>query len=67
MITIDRGNGIEMYDEYLLQDTSHEIDNENEHTRVTELRLGGVIVHRSVHVTLKHGNSVESILGVMNG
>lgn len=67
MITIDRGNGIEMFDESLLEDTSHEIDNENEHTIITELRLDGEIVHRSVHVALKRGNSTESILGAMNG
>lgn len=67
MITIDRGNGIEMYDEALLENTSHEIDNENEHTIITEYRLDGKIVHRGVHVTLKRGNSIEAKIGAMNG
>lgn len=56
-----------MYDETLLENTSHEIDNENEYTKITEYRLDGVIVHRGVHVTLKRGNSIEAQIGAMNG
>lgn len=63
MITIDRGNGIEMYDEALLTPNHSVIDNDVEHTEVTEYLLDGQIVHRSVHVHLKQGFGVEGALG----
>jgi hypothetical protein len=63
IIAIDRGNGIERMDTALLSDTSHEIDNDNEHTSITEYRLNDVIVHRSVHVRLKKGLNIFSESG----
>lgn len=50
-------------DEALLTPNHSVIDNEREHTRITEYQLGGRIVHRSVHVTLKVGVGVEGVLG----
>lgn len=63
LINIDRGNGIEQIDTGLLEDTSHEIDNDNEFTKVAEYRLDGKIVHRSVHVHLKQGLDAQPIAG----
>jgi hypothetical protein len=40
-------------DESLLEKKTGEIDNEDEHTTWTEFYLGGELVHRSAHVTLK--------------
>ena len=40
-------------DDSLLEHRSGEVDNENEFTTWTEYWLGGELVHRSVHVTLK--------------
>ena len=40
-------------DEALLIKSEGIVDNENERTTWTEYRLGGKIVHRSAHVTLK--------------
>ncbi len=40
-------------DTSLLEHRSGEVDNENEFTTWTEYWLGGELVHRSVHVTLK--------------
>jgi hypothetical protein len=40
-------------DEALLVRTDGVVDNEDEHTTWVEYRLGGEIVHRSAHVTLK--------------
>lgn len=62
-ITIDRGNGIEMMDTSLLEDTSSVVDNDNELTKITEYRLDGKIVHRSVHVHLKQGLSSAGTAG----
>ena len=50
-------------DEQVLTPNHSVIDNENEHTEVTEYLLNGEVVHRSVHVTLKQGIGVESIIG----
>lgn len=63
LINIDRGHGIEQMDTDLLEDTSHVIDNDHEHTKVTEYRLDGQIVHRSVHVHLKHGLDAQPVAG----
>ena len=40
-------------DDSLLEHRSGEVDNENEFTTWTEYWLGGELVHRSAHVTLK--------------
>ena len=63
MITIDRGNGIEMYDETLLTPNHSVFENEHERTEITEYLLDGKVVHRGVHVHLKHGIGVEAVLG----
>lgn len=49
-----------MMDESLLVRTDGLVDNDHERTTWVEYRLGDEIVHRSVHVTLKHA-SVFSI------
>lgn len=65
-INIDRGNGIEQMDTSLLTDTSSVVDNDNEHTKITEYQLDGVVVHRSVHVHLKKGtNSISTAGGLI--
>ena len=50
-------------DEHVPTPNHSVIDNEHEHTEVTEYLLNGEVVHRSVHVTLKQGIGVESIIG----
>lgn len=52
-------------DEALLTPNHSVVDNEHEHTVVTEYHLNGRVVHRSVHVTLKVGVGVEGVLGRM--
>lgn len=42
-------------DESLLEKREGSIDNDNEHTTWVEYWLAGELVHRSAHVTLKHG------------
>jgi hypothetical protein len=68
MISIDRGNGLEYVDQDIL-DGPHLtlIDNDNENTTVTEYKLDGKIVHRSVHVRLKKGLGIEAALGQLGG
>lgn len=65
MITIDRGNGIENYDESLLRKVEGSVDNDVEKTAWVEYWMDGieVPVHRSVHVHLKQGLGVEGVLG----
>ena len=54
MIPVDLGDGvIQEMDEALLTPNHSVIDNEKEHTEVTEYLLDGKVVHRSVHVRLK--------------
>ena len=64
MITVDLGDGIiQEMDEALLTPNHSVVDNEHEHTRITEFKLDGKVVHRSVHVTLKEGIGIEGIMG----
>ena len=68
MITIDRGNGIELMSETLLEGQFYSLtDTAHEHTLVTEYRLQGKTVHRSVHVTLKEGLGIEAHMGQIGG
>lgn len=54
MISVDIGDGvIREMDEALLTPNHSVVDNDNEHTEVTEFLLDGLVVHRSVHITLK--------------
>ena len=55
LIDIDRGHGIEQVDERELVKTDGVVDNDHERTTWVEYRFpdSDVIVHRSVHVTLK--------------
>jgi hypothetical protein len=46
-------------DEVLLVKSEGVVDNDNERTTWVEYRLGGEIVHRSAHVTLKKNVSME--------
>lgn len=50
-------------DESTLTPNHSVVDNNHEHTEVTEWRLNGEVVHRSVHVTLKEGLGIEYALG----
>jgi len=50
-------------DEALLIKSEGVVDNENERTTWVEYRLGGEIVHRSAHVTLKKNIFAEPIVG----
>jgi hypothetical protein len=67
MINVDLGDGrIFPMEEHLL-DGPHRsrVNNDHEDTQITEYRLRGKVVHRSVHVTLKHGIGIEGALGRM--
>ena len=55
----------EMIDEALLEKTSGELDDENEHTTWTEWRLDGLIVKRGAHVTLKKNVVAEAIAAML--
>lgn len=50
-------------DESLLRRLDGQLDNDNEHTEWVEYYLGDELVHRSVHVTLKAGTSIDSQVG----
>lgn len=50
-------------DETTLMPNHSVVDNEHEHTEVTEFLLNGEVVHRSVHVSLKRGLGIEGVLG----
>ena len=68
MITVDLGDGIiQEMDEALLTPNHSVVDNEHEHTRITEFQLNGKVVHRSVHVHLKQGLGIEAVLGKIGG
>lgn len=68
MITVDLGDGvIREMDEALLTPRITNIDNDREQTKVTEFLLDGKVVHRSVHVHLKHGLGIEGALGGFGG
>ena len=61
MITTTLGD----MDEALLDKREGVVDNDNEATSWVEYRLPGQdeIIHRSVHVTIKSGLTMASILG----
>lgn len=65
MINVDLGDGrIFPMEEHLLEGPIlKRTENGHEVTTVTEYRLRGKLVHRSVHVQLKHGLGIEGILG----
>lgn len=65
MIPVDFGDGqILPFDEKKLEGPFHQVtDNAHEHTVVTEYRLMGKTVHRSVNVNLKRGLGIEGIFG----
>jgi hypothetical protein len=52
-------------DDATLIKTEGDIDNDNERTHWVEYRLtpDGEVIHRSVHVHLKHGLLLESAVG----
>jgi len=55
MITIDRGNGIEEFDEALLT-PNHSIEETDDYRKeITKYLLNGVVVHSSANVQLKKG------------
>lgn len=43
------------------------VENDHERAEITEYRLKGKVVHRSVHTTLKEGLGIEGVLGKING
>lgn len=67
MITIQRAptSDIELCDDAQLVKTEGVVDNAREHTTWVEYRFPGsdVVVHRSVHVTLKDGLPLFSDVG----
>lgn len=67
MINVDLGDGrIFPMEEHLLEGPYHSVmENEHEKTTATEYRLKGQVVHRSVHVHLKHGLGIEGAVGRM--
>jgi len=69
MINVDFGDGqIVPFDERKLEGPFETItENEHECTKVTEYRLLGKVVHRSVHVSLKQGIGIEGVLGWIGG
>lgn len=68
MITIDRGNGIEEFDETKLQRLDGSFENENEKTTWIEYWMNGISfpVHRSVHVHLKQGAVIPGLTGKLS-
>lgn len=61
-------NGIHCeVDEATLEPNHSVVDNDNEHTEITEYRLNGEVVHRSVHVQLKKGLNLEAIAANLGG
>lgn len=63
-VEVDLGRGIiELMDKSKLVQNNSVVDNDHEHTEVTEYLLNGKVVHRSVHVTLKKGIGIEGIFG----
>lgn len=69
MITVqlEENGPITEMDEALLTPNHSEIDNDHEHTRVTEYLFNGRVVHRSVHVHLKEGLVLNPIQGQIGG
>lgn len=68
MISVDLGDGrIREMDEALLTPNHSLVDNDHEHTKVTEYQLNGQVVHRSVHVHLKQGIGIECLMGKIGG
>lgn len=49
-----------LMDESLLEKREGSVDNDNEYTTWVEYWLDGELVHRSVHVTLKHSISLSA-------
>lgn len=54
-------------DESLLEKREGVVDNENEHTTWVEYWLNGELVHRSVHVGLKHGLDMTGEIADLGG
>lgn len=69
MIDVDFGDGKTVkFDERKLEGPFRSVvDNSHERTVVTEYKLMGRTVHRSVHVQLKEGLGIEALLGGFNG
>lgn len=68
MISIDRGDGLEYVDEMDLEGPFYlEFENDNEKTKVTEYRLDGKVVHRSVAIHLKRALGIEGQMGRIGG
>ncbi len=65
LIDVDLGDGKirQMEENRLLGPIVSVLDNDHEHTEITEYFLEGKIVHRSVHVHLKEGIGIEAVLG----
>lgn len=66
-INIDLGDGriFPMPRDHLDGPFYSQMENSHERTMVTEYKLRGKVVHRSVHVTLKKGIGVEFALGAL--
>jgi hypothetical protein len=69
VIDVDFGDGIPVkFDERKLDGPHRTVtDNERERTVVTEYKLMGRVVHRSVHVHLKQGLGIEAAMGAFHG
>jgi hypothetical protein len=63
LITTTKG----LMEESLLEKRTGGIDNEDERTTWVEYRLGGEIVHRSAHVTLKKTPAMFGVAAKIGG
>lgn len=67
MITVDYGDGIREADESMFEKRTGQIDNDCELTNWIEYWDGDKCVHRSVHIQLKRGIGIESVMGKIGG
>ena len=66
-ITRDGGKTIELADESLFEKREGVFDDDNEHTTWVEYWEGEKLVHRSAHVTVKHGALLQNVTGGFGG
>lgn len=62
-VQLEENGPITQMDEFELGKIEGVVDNDNEHTTWVEYWLGGRVVHRSAHVTLKQGLVADGALG----
>jgi hypothetical protein len=69
MIPVDFGDGqiVHMPQDKLDGPYNKVTDDSHQTTYITEYKFMGRIVHKSVHVQLKHGIGVEGVLGRVGG